>query len=89
MKINLKIDEKGDAQLIASLLSFGFGDEKAFTFAFETKSGGTFSMKSSESAKVIREQYIKPFFESILKERGDNACFAELQDIMDEIERGE
>jgi hypothetical protein len=63
LQVNLPIDGDPDAKIIKNLLEIGYdGTSKADVFGFETKDGGTFSFKSAGSEKLIREQFIKPFF---------------------------
>lgn len=85
----MNIDQDLDKQVIKNLLELGFEKgANVFTFAFETESKGTFSMKSGESENLIREQYIKPFFEELLMWKGEFYCRDELEAILDEINRG-
>ena len=90
MDVKLNIDKDPDAKTIKNLLEIGFNKgANVFVFAFETENKGTFSMKSPESQNLIREQFIKPFFEMILMGKGEYKCHDMLEELLDEIGRGE
>lgn len=90
MKVNLGIDDWEDKQSVKVMVELTFKKEnKEFVMGGETEKGSTFSMKSAESETVIREQFIKPYFEDILSKKGEYDCSIELAKLLDEIERGE
>jgi hypothetical protein len=90
MEVNLNIDNDPDAEIIKTLLETGYnGQCKADVFGFETEEGSTLSYQSKYSKRLIREQFVKTYFEKILEEDGNTAAKIEFLKILKEIIEGE
>ena len=90
MKIYLPLDDDPDKKILEMNLKIMFEPRtKSYVLGYETEKGTFISIKSKNSEKLIRNSFIKPYFENILCNKGEDGVYDEISNLINEIERGD